>query len=75
MQLVSAKSYFVVLGYETGSQRVARLENRILGQLKMGEHQPICGALGHKIVFKWYQSSHWRSSTADLIRTPVAFNL
>ena len=45
MQLVSAKSYFVVLGYETGSQRVARLENRILGQLKMGEHQAKSRAL------------------------------
>ena len=37
MQLVSAKFYFVVLGYETGSQRVARLENMILGQLKIGD--------------------------------------
>ena len=45
MQLVSAKFYFVVLGYDTGSQGVARLENRILGQLKMGEHQANCRAL------------------------------
>ena len=51
------------------------MENMILGQLKMGEHQPICGALGHKIDLEQYQSSHWRSSRADLIRTPVTFNL
>ena len=45
MQLVPAKFYFVVLGYDTGSQGVARLESMILGQLKMGEHQANCRAL------------------------------
>ena len=47
------------------------MKNMVLGQLKMGEHQP----MGHKIVLKWYQSSHRRSSTADLSRTPVTFDL
>ena len=42
------------------------MENMILCQLKMGEHQQICGALGHKIDLKWYQSSHWRSSISRL---------